>query len=663
MSRHARNTAVFSVLTLLSRLTGLLRVMGMAAVLGSGRASTGRLNDAYQLANTIPNILYEFIMGGVLSAVFIPLLVRAQERNGKSSPEAWRVANLLLGCVGALLAGVAALGVVIAPQVIGLMTFVAPAEQAGTSRELAAYFLRFFAPQMLFYGLNAVFMAILNSHGVFAITAAAPILNNLVMLVTLYGFHSGWIGLAGLGFGTTAGVAAMALVQVPWLLKVGMPIRPRFTFRDPVILGVTALGIPVVGVSIANFIGTVIRANLLYTVPGGFTTYTFSFILIMMPYGVMAVSVATVLYPAMSRCVALNDWKGFRDMMSQGFRWTMLVMLPVAIGLCVLAEPLTRILFERGQFTYADTQFTTRFLAWYALSILPYSLVIFATRAFYAVEDTRTPAWVNIAGVAANVGLNILLLWVMGIPGIAFASVLTYTATTAASMVLLWRRFGAYAGRDFGLALARMLGAGVLMALALGWGMSVTRPKTVIVEQGLRAPVRLPATAAQGNALSLSDQRSLDRFWEAWATTSESKPSVDFGRESLVVFFGPQSPTTATLRIRNLTHGGDGVLSASISVHRLARPDSQPSVFHLPSRPAYLVAKVAPPIREVHTQFVLTDDPPPGRMARLLNAPEAVRLILLVMLGAVVYLGAAWILGSPDLRALSAVVRRRVTKR
>lgn len=112
----AKHTAVFGSLTTLSRLTGLLRMVALAAILGSGRGAAGRLNDAYQLANTIPNILYEFIMGGVLSALFIPVLVRAQEKSGKTSAESWRVANLLLGGAGLILAGVSALGVLFAPR-------------------------------------------------------------------------------------------------------------------------------------------------------------------------------------------------------------------------------------------------------------------------------------------------------------------------------------------------------------------------------------------------------------------------------------------------------------------------------------------------------------------------------------------------------------------
>lgn len=659
VSAFAKNTAVFSALTLLSRVSGLLRVMAFAAILGSGRGASGRLNDAFQLANTIPNILYEFIMGGVLSAVFIPVLVRAQEKSGKTSPEAWRVANLLMGTVGLILAGVSVLGVLLAPQITWLMTSFSPKVSTAESKELATYFLRFFAPQMLFYGLNAVFMAILNSHKIFAITAAAPILNNIVVLLTLGLYGTGVIDVAGLGVGTTAGVAAMALVQVPWLLKIGMPLRPRFNFRDPVFLGITALGAPVVAVSVANLIGTAIRANLLYTVPGAFTTYTFSFILIMMPYGVFAVSVATVLYPALSRHAAAGELAEFRSTMSLGMRWTTLAMLPVALGLAVLAEPVARVLFERGQFTWSDTRFTASFLRVYALSIFPYALVIFATRVFYSFSDTRTPAWINVGGVVVNVVLNFVLLRWMGAPGIALSSTVTYTLTTIVSLVIIRRRYRGLGGREFALGMGRMALAGLLMALAVSAALHGSRPGVALIAGGPRAPLFAPESARMGNAMLIRDAGSLRKYFEATGAAADEIPPVDFARESFIAVFGPASETTTTLRLESLVRGEDGTATATVAVHR-PPPDQRaaPRVIHIPQKPPYLYLIAAGDTREIRAEFRITDSPPPSRWARVLQAPDAVRVVLLVLLGAVVYLVSAWALGVGELRGLLATVRR-----
>jgi putative peptidoglycan lipid II flippase len=431
----AKHTLTFSILTLLSRLTGLIRVSAFAAVLGSGR-----FDDAYQLANTLPNILYEFVMGGLLSALMIPLLVQEQERHGKDSAEAWRVANLLLGYVGTILAAVSAVAILFAPQLVTLLTGLGKGTHAQESRELAVYFFRFFAPQMFFYGLNAVFMAILNSHGIFAITAGAPIFNNLVVIATLILYRFGAIGLTGLAVGTTAGIAAMALVQVPWLLKVRMPIRPRVSLSDPLLRSVVSLGLPMLAVALANLIATAARANLLYTVGSGYTTYTFCFQLIMMPHGIIAVSIATVLYPRLAQAAANTNAGEFQNTLSLGTRWTVLVLLPVSIVLAVLSEPIVRVLFERGQFSYSNTRLTAEFLSVYALSILPYALVLLATRGFYAWQDTLTPMWINISGVVLSLAAMFALYRQVSILSVPWAAVITYATTMSVSYWLLHRR-------------------------------------------------------------------------------------------------------------------------------------------------------------------------------------------------------------------------------
>ena len=464
MPRFARHTAVFSALTLTSRLSGLLRVVAIAAVLGGGR-----FNDAYLLANNVPNIIYELIMGGFLSAVFMPVLVRAQEKSGKSSAESWRIANLLLGYVGVVLAGASVVAAAFAPQIIDAMTFFARDASARGSRELAGYFFRFFAPQMFFYGLNAVFMAILNSHEVFAITAAAPILNNVVVIGTVGAYGLGWIGPTGLAIGTTTGVAAMALAQVPSLLAIRMPLRPRADFRDPLFRSLGALGLPVVALSIANLVGTAVRSNFLYMFDGGFTAYTFSFQLIMMPYGIVAVSIATVLFPALSRHAANSDAPNFRETISLGLRHTAAIMLPIAVGLTMLAEPLTRGLFQRGNFTAANAEFTARFLQCYAPSILPYALLIFGTRCFFAFNDTSTPAWIGSGGVALNIALMFGLIGWFGAPGVALASTLTYCVTVLVTLGWLSRQTRGIGGARLAGAMIRMAGAGAAMGVVL-WG-------------------------------------------------------------------------------------------------------------------------------------------------------------------------------------------------
>jgi peptidoglycan biosynthesis protein MviN/MurJ (putative lipid II flippase) len=195
----------FGSLTMVSRVTGFVRNMVLAGALGR----TG-LADSYLLANTIPNILYENVVGGVATALLLPRLVESQKRFGTQSREAWGVASQLLWGITLFLVVLAVVGMLLAGPIVEAMTaYGGVGRQA--DREAAVRFFEIFAWQIPFYGLNAVLMAILNSHDRFSLTAAAPILNNVMAAGAIAGYGLGWWGVDGLALGTTAGVAAMVL--------------------------------------------------------------------------------------------------------------------------------------------------------------------------------------------------------------------------------------------------------------------------------------------------------------------------------------------------------------------------------------------------------------------------------------------------------------------
>ena len=656
---------MFSGLTLVSRVTGLLRLMAFTYAVGVQSS----LADAYNLANVIPNIIYEFILGGLLSAIFIPILVREQEASGKTSAEAWLVANLLLGCVGAILALASGLAMVASPYIIRGLTFLHTGQGAHADKELAAWFLRYFAPQMVFYGLNAVFMAVLNSHNIFAITAAAPILNNVVVISTLIAYHFHIIGPTGLAIGTTAGIAVMALVQLPWLIKIRMPLRPHFNFRDPVFKSAAFLGAPVVVVAIANLINTAVRTNLLSTVKGGFTAYVICFQLIMMPYGIFAVSIATVLYPALSRSAAEKKREDYMRTMSLGFRWTTFIMLPMAIGLAALALPVTRALFEHrgGEFRYADSIFTSQFLRYYALSILPYSLVMFATRAFYSLKDTVTPAWINVVGVVVNALLSYFLLKRMGIAGVALAATICYLVTTTISMIVLRMDIGLMDGRAM-LAMGwRTTLAAATMAVAVVAVEHYTRPGVAILERGSRFPLRVPQNAMQGAPILVRNAEDWEHLRLDLRLKSTAIPPVNFERESVLLLLGPQSASTSTMELISTdlkSSKGKAIVRAAIRTSAKAGGAGVPGgavVADSVTSPSYILATINAPVDSVELHFQIASGAAAGQ-SRLpsMTSGEIPRLAMLVLLGAIVYAITAWLLGTEELRTLGArFVRRR----
>ncbi|MGI8905512.1 MAG: murein biosynthesis integral membrane protein MurJ [Candidatus Sumerlaeaceae bacterium] len=649
MSQFAKSTAVFSGLTLVSRITGLLRLMAFTYAIGVQRT----MADAYNLAYVIPSMIYEVVLGGLLSAIFIPLLVREQERSGKTSAEAWRVANLLLGCVAAILAVASILAAVLAPQIIHVLTMLSKGQEAQAKQEMAAWFLQFFAPMMFFYGLNAVFMAVLNSHNVFAITAAAPILNNVVVIASLLAYSFGLIGATGIAIGQTAGIAAMALVQLPWLLKIGMPLRPRVNFRDPVFRSAVGLGIPIVVVALANLFGTGVRTNLLTTVLGGFTAYTICFQLIMMPYGIFAVSIATVLYPAMSRAAVDKERDSFVRTFSLGLRWTFFIMLPVAIGLTVLALPITRALFERrgGEFRYADSVFTADFLKYYAVSILPYSLVMFATRAFYSLKDTMTPASINIGGVILASVLSYVLLKPMGIGGVALAAGIAYLVTTILSLIMLRVRVGGIDGRAMLSSGWRIVAAAATMAVAVVAAEHYTRPEVAVIARGTRFPVRLPPNAASGTALLVRTDGDWERLRTELRLEPNMVPHMNFDRESVVLLVGPQSESTSTMELLSTdlaTSANAAIMVTSVRV--LSKTGI--GATDIGTSPSYVLAKVSRTFSRVEPRFEIGASRQAGTTIGQLLSGQILRLVLLVLLAAAVYVITAWLLGAEELKSL-----------
>ena len=629
MSRLVKHTITFSTLTLVSRVTGLLRVSAFAAILGSGR-----FDDAYQLANTVPNIIYEFVMGGLLSAILIPLLVEAQKKHGKTSSEAWRAANLLLGYVGSLLAVVSALAILFSPEIIALLTHYGKSVHAESSRQLAVYFFRFFAPQIFFYGLSAVFMAILNSHGVFAITAAAPIFNNLTVIATLILYRFQLIGTTGLAVGTTAGIATMALIQMPWLLKLGMPLRPRVDFSDPLLKSVVTLGLPVLAVAIANVIGTIIRTNLLFTVGSGFTTYTFCFQLIMVPYGIFAVSIATVLYPTLTQHAVSRDHSGFLDSFVLGTRWTTVVLLPISLGLALLAEPLTRILFERGEFTYANTRFTARFLQIYSLSILPYALVVLASRGFYAYQNTRTPMWINIVGVAVSILVMFSLYPAIGVLSVAAAAVVTYCLTTFVSYLILFRDAGTSRHLNDLRSLWRVVAAAGCMSITVHTATLLGTSHIEVLQRGSRFPAHVDARYDAGGYMLIQNAHDFRQFWSLISRDDTPAPPLDFRNSRVVVAFAPRGSTTSTLSIKQCiisrSESAADIL-VSIQKHHGTRPDAL-------EEPAYLVAVVRSPVKKCKVQYVVENAPIPSKLTRLFHISDFLKLLATTSLGALVFI-------------------------
>ncbi|HXQ56319.1 MAG TPA: murein biosynthesis integral membrane protein MurJ, partial [Actinomycetes bacterium] len=385
----ARSTALMATGTLLSRITGLLRVTVLVATLGVGES---RLADVYNVANTTPNIIYELVLGGILSSIFVPVFVEVRSTRGQR--QAWHVARATMTIAIAGLGLLAGITMLAAPWIIRLYVHSgSPAERA-EAVELGGQLLAMFMPQIVFYGVGAVMTGLLNAHRRFGVPMFAPILNNLVVIAVGLSFHA----LVGqqvpqvgevttgqkllLGLGTTAGVVAMTMVQWPFLRRIGFRFHFVWNWRDRAIRKMATLSAYTVGYVVTNQLGYLLIPVLAYGVQGGYTAYTTAFIFFQLPHGVFAVSVMTALLPPLSEYAVARDWAAFRATMARGIRLTAAVLLPAALGYLALAGPIVRLLLEHGVVTEASTSLLVPVLMVFVLGLVPFSTFQLVLRAF-----------------------------------------------------------------------------------------------------------------------------------------------------------------------------------------------------------------------------------------------------------------------------------------
>jgi len=467
-----RSSAVVATGTLLSRITGLLRVAVIAYAIG--RAS---LADTYNLANSTPNIVYELVLGGVLTATLVPLFVDALKRDDdRAISSVFTVA--LVG-----LAAVTVVAIVAAPWLARFYTLRVDEAQRADQEELATFFIRWFLPQMLFYAFTALAGALLNASRRFAAAAYAPVLNNVVVICTFLAFvrltgepRSEWVSVQSilddtglkilLGLGTTAGIVAMALVLVPAVARAGVALRPVFEPRNPMVLRMLRLSGWTVGYVVANQVAYSIVLVLAAGEPGGVAAYAYAFIFFQLPHGLLAVSIMTTVTPELARHAADGDPVAFRLEFSRGLRYLAIVLFPAAAAYLVLAQPLVGIL-ARGAFGPDDVVVTGDVLQLFALGLVPFSAYLYALRGFYALEDTRTPFFVNVFENGVNIVLALLLTPRLGVQGLALAYSVAYLAAAVVALVLLHRRVGSLTGpRTWATAVRATVGSLVLAVVA-----------------------------------------------------------------------------------------------------------------------------------------------------------------------------------------------------
>jgi len=501
--------------TALSRITGLGRLIALAFALG---VAESRLADSYNIANTMPNVLYELVLGGVLSSVFIPVLV--QELRTRDHDDAWRSVSVLLSVCMVILVALSAVAVVLAPWIVKLFTLRLSGTAAADQQAVATFFLRFFAPQVALYGVAALAGALLNAHDRFAVPMFAPVLNNLILIATCVAFAvvvDGTPTDASLGanfgqrlllaLGTTAGVATMAMVHWPFVRRLPGRLRLAVDFRHPVVRKLARLSGWTVGYVVVNQIGFGIALYLANGVQGGPTAFFIAFAFFQLPYGIVAVSIMTALVPTLSARYVDGDTDGFRSWLAGGLRSTALLLLPATAAYLVLSRPLVETLLEHGVTSSASTPLVADVLDMFAIGLVPFSVFLLFLRAFYARQDARTPMLVNIVSNAAYVAFALALFPSLEVRGLALAHSFSYAVAAVVAGVLLVRRVGGLERSRTARELAKAVAATAAAAFVMVAVQAVVR--SLMGPGGGRALVEVVAAGTAGAATFLGAARAL----------------------------------------------------------------------------------------------------------------------------------------------------------
>ncbi|MEV6704666.1 murein biosynthesis integral membrane protein MurJ [Micromonospora wenchangensis] len=447
----AANSAVMAVGSLVSRGTGFIRNLMIGAALGSA------VGDAFTTAQFLPNQVYEFLLGGVLTSVLIPVLVRRR----KADPDRGEAyAQRLLTLAVLALAVTVLLALLLASTLTTLYAGGKNAAYTGLVTNLSYLML----PMLFFTGVSALIAAVLNTRGHFAAPMWAPILNNLVVIgtfglyIAVYGARAlgpeeiGWDRILLVGGGTLLGVAVQAAGLLPALRKVGFRWKLRFDFRELGLRELARLGGWMFCYVAVNQLGLFVVVNLLTRAAGGdennagLLIYNNVFLLLMMAHGIIAVSIITALMPRMSAAAAEGRFADVTADLSRGTRMVTAVLAPIAVCYAVLAGPVSVVVFRYGAFTGDNALATSLVLLVAALGLVPFAISQLFTFAFYALPDTRTPALVNIPvvilRVAVQIGVFVAFSATFAAAGMMLGNAISYVAAAVLSAMRLRPRVG-----------------------------------------------------------------------------------------------------------------------------------------------------------------------------------------------------------------------------
>lgn len=450
-----RATLIILLLNLLSRILGFARDATIAWKFGGGSVT-----EAYLLAYAIPYAL-QAVLGVSFVTVVVPVLTNYLVQGKKE--EGAMVVSSVINSVGLVLLLITVLGIILAPGLVGIMAPGFNAEETALTVELT----RIMLPSIVFMGLGLMLTGVLNTHKKFALPAFAPALANITVIGAVF-FMGTSYGVKGLAIGTLIGFMGFLLIQLPGLKCLEFRLGWSLAWQHPRVRQVAVAILPVTFAMAVNQIA--LATNRFFAsslAEGSIAALDYAHRVMNLPLGVFAAAVATAAFPAMAEKAARTDWQGFKDNLTGSLRLISFTMIPAAIGLLAIREPVIRLLFQRGEFTPTNTALTAEALLFFCLGLWFLGIIYLLTRSYYSMGNLRTPAIVGLVAIISNVVFSLLFMPLWGHGGLALANSLAAGVNAGLLFYLLGRRVAPWDYNGLIKPVAKMLGAGLIMGMSV----------------------------------------------------------------------------------------------------------------------------------------------------------------------------------------------------
>ena len=438
--KRIASTALLMVfVTMLSKVLGLLRDMLLASTFGTGISAA-----AYEAASRLPITLFDFALGGVVTAAFIPIFNELMVKEGKAS--AFTFANRYFNLILCITLIIAVLGMIFSYP---LVSFLAP-DVSDAVKELATPLSRVMFPMIIFTGIAYCFVGILQSFEKYTLPAIMSLVSNLVMVMYFYTL-SDKFDVWGLSVALVIGWFLQAAIQAPAAHKLGFRFKPTFSFKDEYIVRSMKMALPILVCSWLQPVCNVINTRFASGFEGdsGITMVNYANRLYIIIVGVFSFVATNLLFPKLSRSEAEGDSNGARTFAASSVKILLYLMIPLAAGIYFLAEPITRAIFMRGAFTAHDAEMTASVLKLLAIGIPFMSANEVFTKLFFAMQRVKAPMLASVAAIIANIILVTVMVKTLGFDGIALSSSITIALCAALNYILLSTKGSLFKTADF----------------------------------------------------------------------------------------------------------------------------------------------------------------------------------------------------------------------